>query len=178
MYHIDDTLGPPRPSVHPSDDQATINRSLFTDRGACKVCYKVGKFFSGGCCSTECFSVNFWMEKVVWQMRGDVVLDERTHEVTDSWAIRPARYGDLRSTRLHFVCVPDRLYSGAGFHGFGGAMWYFKMVAGPHVGRIIRSNNVWCQGDIPLEFTALLPINAKVLTKEEYDAQTAANSGS
>ena len=49
------------------------------------------------------------------------------------------------------------------FRGFGGAEHFFKFFDG----RIVRTTNLWHQGDIPARFRLLLPDNATLITKEE-----------
>lgn len=108
------------------------------------------------------------MEKVAWRLRGDMVTVDGS--ITTSWAIRTVH----TTGRIgHFTCVPDLIFGGLQhWLGHGGHVFYFRMIDGPHKGAVIKSNSVWSQASVPIEFELLLPPNAAEITKEEYDAAT------
>lgn len=110
-------------------------------------------------CSKDCFHKDFWQEKINWSVSGDV-----TPEGSMCVRARHTHYvGDLKAG-----IVPHR-----SFLGYAGAVWYIQFTSGPHAPGLYKTNNLWCQGDIPLELHATtLADNAKILTKEEYYALT------
>lgn len=55
-----------------------------------------------------------------------------------------------------------------GFVGYSGFTFRFQM----NDGTVIRSNNVWHQGNVPEIFWKDLPNNAKAITEEEYNQST------
>jgi hypothetical protein len=50
------------------------------------------------------------------------------------------------------------------FRGFGGSTFYIQM----NNGTLLKSTNLWCQGNIPEHFKTRLPDNARFLTEAEW----------
>jgi hypothetical protein len=88
---------------------------------------------------------NFWLKKVRWHENGD--RDDDGRQV-------------IRIGGRHFVIgeEPTERALRSGACGFGGRLFTFRLVAD---GTVIRSRNVWTQGEIPDEFLDALPDNAK-----------------
>lgn len=79
----------------------------------------------------------------------------------DYWTILCERYegiGDaIISNGYHLTDAGNREnVKNKASLGFGGAEMTFRM----HSGRVVKSNNIWCQGKIPLRFRPRLPDNA------------------
>lgn len=88
-----------------------------------------------------CFTCAFWKEKI-----------ENPHpdrEIVNGF---------------HYVINPW-LYSRGFFQGFGGKSMYLLR----NNGTVTRSNNVWCQGEIPERFRSQLPNTARFITRRAYD---------
>ena len=83
-----------------------------------------------------CFTCNFWDEIVPSYNKGEhfVAQDNVCYYI-----------GDENSKETYF-------------RGFGGA----KTTITFNDGRIVKSTNLWCRGDVPPHFRSLLPINAKL----------------
>lgn len=60
-----------------------------------------------------------------------------------------------------------------GFVGHSGFIFRFQM----NDGTVIRSNNVWTQGNVPEIFWEDIPNNARRITEEEYNQLTKSNYG-
>lgn len=92
-----------------------------------------------------CFNCLFWLEYV------DKANSERVIRV--------------KQTHYH---LPTRLIAtgNKNWLGFGGIPWWIKT----HDGRLIHTNNLWCQGGIPERFQDRLPDNAVFLSKAEFEA--------
>lgn len=52
-----------------------------------------------------------------------------------------------------------------GFLGFGGRMFFIKM----NEGKVLKTNNLWNQGNVPEHFKDILKDNAEFITEEEYN---------
>jgi hypothetical protein len=100
-------------------------------------------------------SIAFWMEKVVWHLRGD--LWRGPHRHLDQPVIRCGGH--------HYTLGPKPQPGDRGPFGHGGRQFAFRYI---HSGVRVQSNNVWSQGRIPREFRELLPDNA---TPEVSDEQ-------
>jgi len=90
------------------------------------------------------FFQKFWDEKVRWREMGDVTED-----------------GDLAvriNGRHYLICDPKNTYP---YLGFEGRPFIVRFKAGPHAGKTVHTNNLWCQGAIPEEYRTLLPDNAE-----------------
>ena len=90
-----------------------------------------------------CFACAFWFEKLeLWRNdRNWLIVDSQSYHVNPT------------------------LSKPTVFQGFGGRWFYFKK----NDGTLIKSNNVWGQGKIPNHFKEMIPDNAIMITKEEYD---------
>lgn len=101
-----------------------------------------------------CFGCNFWTEKL--EIRDDS--------------------NTVRVKGVHYIIGPEKLknehklspYMRNAVRGHGGAkfMVYFND------GRIVETNNLWCQGDIPDGFRDRLPDNATFLNSDERGKAT------
>lgn len=83
------------------------------------------------CCSSECFNKKFW---------NDIKEEKDKHVFIDG------------------VCYSIANESTLGILGFGGRKFKIKMLDD---GRIIETNNLWCQGDVPEEYRSILPNTAE-----------------
>lgn len=124
-------------------------------KGICLICNKakedLDEFIEGNIKSIMikencCFTCAFWKDKI------------ETFKNNPNWLIV-----DGCSYVAHELV--DKEYAKTHFVGHGGRMFYFKK----NDGTLIKSNNVWCQGDISEPFKELIPNNAVFLTKEEYE---------
>lgn len=88
----------------------------------------------------------FWLEKASWAENGD-----RT----------PEGQHCIRIGGHHYVAMPS-LVKPEGLMGFGGRIMRWA----DRRGGIYRSNNVWHQGEIPMEFRDRLYDNARWLPVE------------
>lgn len=96
-------------------------------------------------CSSECFHVNFWNEKVAKYGNG-----------TSGYAKTVAIVNGN-----HYIVKPDS--SDSFFQGHGGRQFKIEF----NDGRIVQSKNVWHQGDIPDTHKHLLPDNAIFTESDE-----------
>ena len=108
-------------------------------------CIKCGAHVDASCyiCSEEmtrrclCFSCNFWTGHI-----------QRDHnEYKDIFVIANGE---------HYTIVKS---SNTCFKGFGGAKFTIRF----HDGRVVKTDNLWCQGDIPERFRDELPDNAVLI---------------
>lgn len=91
-----------------------------------------------------CFDCNFWLEHA-----------EKDKEVNkDKYVI---------TGHEHYIIEIES--DSSGFRGYGGAPFYIKF----NDGRIVKTTNLWCQGDIPERFWDIMPDNAMFLTKKQYN---------
>jgi len=110
----------------------------------CIICGKEieeSKYTNATLCSKECFTTNFWEEKVR-------LADEYTPVVN--------------GTRYHMT-LSKKKENGWNMMGHGGSMFYIKF----NDGRTFKCNNLWCQGDVPEAFKDRIPDNAVFVTPEE-----------
>jgi hypothetical protein len=71
----------------------------------------------------------------------------------------------VRMRGVHYVFRPYvNDVRSASFLGHGGRTWEVRTLDG----RVLKSNDVWCQGDIPLALRAMLPDNAEKIN-DEYE---------
>lgn len=118
----------------------------------------------------DCFSFHFWSEKFTWRKRGDIVVGTpRSSKFTIAAPVPdPPQYA-LRIDGTHYAVQNVMFARSSGFMGFGGSVMYAEVTEGPHTGLLIKANNWWCQGGIPIEWRLMLPDNARFIDKEEYD---------
>lgn len=83
------------------------------------------------CCSSECFDKKFW---------NDIEKEKDEHIFIDG------------------VCYSIANEPVLGNFGFGGRKFKIKMLDD---GRVIETNNLWCQGDVPEEYRLILPNTAE-----------------
>jgi hypothetical protein len=107
----------------------------------CRICGKPGdgEHFDNGeylIADKLCFSCGFWQRYIDQQDDPNIARVNGTHYYIAAETSNP--YGS---------------------RGFGGALFVIQF----HDGRVVRTTNLWCQGDIPKEFQKLLPDNAKFL---------------
>jgi len=110
----------------------------------CVICKKEvekSKYSGKVLCSSECFTTNFWNEKVTIAERDDVARINGGH---------------------YTVCKEN---SNSHFKGFGGAKFIIKF----NNGRIVTTRNLWYQGIIPKEFRKRLPDNAMFIIETNKD---------
>lgn len=88
-----------------------------------------------------CFKCAFWKDKAEHPAPGREIING-THYMFNKW-----------NSDDH------------GFRGCGGSSHYILRTDGT----VVRSNNVWIQGDIPNHFLDLLPDTAKFITREAYN---------
>ena len=103
----------------------------------CIICnkeIKESKFSHAILCSSECFSIHFWNEKI---------------EIKDNTNI-------ARIDGDHYTIAPD---SNDYFKGFGGRKFTIEF----NDDRIVETKNLWHQGTIPESHKDLLPNNAKFI---------------
>lgn len=108
----------------------------------CRVCGKeiTNKKWCIPICSNECFTKDFWNQKVARKKdKNQVVINGRVYYIADENAL--------------------------GDRGFDGAVHYIKFFDG----RIVRTTNLWANGEMPEEYKKKLPDNAEWTTQEEYD---------
>lgn len=93
-------------------------------------------------CSDECFTTDFWNEKVEWkETRKDVI---------------------VRVNGVHYTIDHDE--SGdPSWRGHGGAKFNIKFFDG----REVTTTNLWCQGSIPEAFREKLPDNAEFIKEPQ-----------
>lgn len=102
----------------------------------CEIC---GKEFDrpiyGGdserCCSSECFTKKFW---------NDIEKEKEEHIF------------------INGICYAIAEKPIFGLLGYGGRKFKIRMFED---GRIVETNNLWCQGDIPEEYRFRLPNTAE-----------------
>lgn len=151
------------------------NADPYNEPTHCKLCgleFTKSDFVSGGMHTAlpyDCFTFNFWAEKYVWRLRGDLVVRAPMFSAhPDGTAPTPNQLA-LRIGHAHYAVVNAIVPRHSGFMGFGGVTMYAKVFAGPLAGTLVAANDWWSQGDIPPEWQLMLPDNARFITKEEYD---------
>jgi len=87
-----------------------------------------------------CFTCNFWEEKVKIKDRPETV----------------------RINDMHYYISPPVAENYKGFVGFGGQKFIIEFFDG----RKVETNNLWCQGGIPISFREILPNNAKFINEQ------------
>lgn len=107
----------------------------------CEICGKTfdRRIYCGeysDCCSGECFRKKFW-NNIVEEKDEHIVIDEVCYAIADS----PVN----------------------GFYGCGGRKFKIKML---DTGKIVETNNLWCQGDVPDEYKSLLPNTAEFVREK------------
>lgn len=91
-------------------------------------------------CSDECFKRDFWLGKVENVKRGScVVIDGR----------------------CYYLGREDSI----GDRGYGGSLHYIKC----DDGRLIKTTNLWYNGEIPEDMRSLLPDNAQFISQDSYE---------
>jgi hypothetical protein len=96
------------------------------------------------------FHKNFWDEKIRWRDNGDRTPDEEP-------CVRTANNG-------HYVIgFEDEM---KGFRGFSGRLFYIQFTIGCFAGKIIKTTNLWAQGEIPLSYQKDLTPNARMLSED------------
>ena len=88
-----------------------------------------------------CFTCAFWKDKINNPLPNRQIIDG-AHYTFSPWAIQPQT-----------------------FIGHGGQVFHILL----NDGAVIRSNNVWCQGEIPERFRSMLPNTARFITKKAYN---------
>ena len=83
------------------------------------------------CCSSECFNKKFW---------NDIEQEKEEHIFING---------------VCYAIADKPIY---GFVGYGGRKFKIKML---DTGKIIETNNLWCQGDVPEEYKSQLPDTAE-----------------
>ncbi len=78
----------------------------------------------------------------------------------------PSRYCVVDGTHYH---VTKERHGDLWWNGFGGSWFYVKF----DDGRLLKSNNVWCQGRIDEHWRSRHQDNARLLSKEEFEAEQA-----
>ena len=105
----------------------------------CRVCGKEmdRPAYGRTICSSECFHKAFWQEKV---------------DRKDEYLI------------IDGCCyyLGDENYKGP-FRGFGGRKFYIRK----RDGQLLKTTNLWCQGEVPEEFRDELCNNAEFVEEEE-----------
>jgi hypothetical protein len=98
--------------------------------------------------------VAIWEAKVAWQRNGDKTVERRPAEPRSV----------IRCGGVHYTLGEEpndhEWRTKRSYFGFGGHCFTFRMLA---TGEIITSRNVWHQGRIPAEYSALLPDNAEMV---------------
>ena len=102
----------------------------------CEIC---GKEFdrpiyggdSENCCSHACFVKKFW---------NDIEKEKEEHIFING---------------ICYAIVDEPIY---GFVGYGGRKFKIRMFKD---GKIVETNNLWCQGDVPDEYRQRLPDTAE-----------------
>ena len=90
------------------------------------------------------FTRDFWDEKVRWHQAGDATpRGEPTVRTADG---------------VHYVIGRENVAEC--IKGFGGNPWEVEFTSGPHVGKTIRTTNLWHQGTIPDSYRDRLTPNA------------------
>lgn len=83
------------------------------------------------CCSSNCFAKKFW---------NGICKEKEKHVV------------------INGVCYAVADGPVNGFCGYGGRKFKIKML---DTGKIVETNNLWCQGDVPEEYKSRLPDTAE-----------------
>lgn len=83
-----------------------------------------------------CFTCDYWLG-FVWRKEKDSMVRVKNDDEI-----------------MHYVIASDR---DGGMRGFGGARFKIKF----HDGRIVKTRNLWCQGEVPERFRDRLPVNAE-----------------
>lgn len=81
----------------------------------------------------------FWEEKVRYKDAGDLAAGQ---------------YLVARMENVHYILIPK------GDAGFTGMTMAVEFIDGPHKGRKVYCQNIWCQGNIPPHYKSKLPNNA------------------
>lgn len=95
------------------------------------------------------FRKKFWDEKVEWAKAGDVL---------------PTGEPVARIEGRHYIIGPKGAPSY--MKGFDGRPFAIRFTGGPHAGKVIHTDNLWYQGEIPEEYRSLLPDNAEFAWEE------------
>ncbi|MEU6925516.1 hypothetical protein [Streptomyces sp. NPDC046631] len=105
------------------------------------------------CCKNgTCSTCQFWTEKVRWVENGDEMPALGRH------AAAPV----ARVNGWHYVIKPMNTTSPPQYLGFGGRLFTFQFADG----RVVSSNDVMCQGEIPANFADQLPDNAVIVPQD------------
>lgn len=102
----------------------------------CEVCGKEierSSYANAVLCSSECYTINFWNEKIALKDHKQVA----------------------RINGVHYW-IEERE---TGFKGFDGAKHTIQF----NDGRIVETDNLWTQGAIPEKYREALPDNAKFI---------------
>lgn len=88
-----------------------------------------------------------------WQHRLEVLKDEK------NWLIINGE------SRVAKSFIPNPTHGQRAFMGSGGTTQYFRKFDGT----LIKSNNVWYQGNVPQAFRNEIPDNAEIITEAQYN---------
>lgn len=102
----------------------------------CEICGKeFDRLIYGGdferCCSSECFTKKFW---------NDIEKEKEEHIFING---------------ICYAIVDEPIL---GLLGYGGRKFKIRMFED---GRVVETNNLWCQGDVPEEYRPRLPDTAE-----------------
>lgn len=104
----------------------------------------------GDVCSSECHTEAFWLQKVDWAE------DCQTEEGEPVF----------RANGQHYVISAED--DGSFFKGHSGRLFYVYYHLGPFAGKIIRTTNLWSQGEVPEGFQNELYDNASLMSADQY----------
>lgn len=90
---------------------------------------------------------NFWDAKVAWYESGDLTPDGSLVAHADG---------------AHYILGAPMPDAPASWKGYAGSRFQVTFICGPHAGKVIVTDNLWCQGSIPDEYLDRLPPNAIV----------------
>lgn len=116
----------------------------------CKRRFKVRKYRNMDICSSECFTAEFWLDKL---RKGD-------------------NFATVRINGNQYYIGPED--DKGGFRGFAGRIFQIRF----DDGRIVKTSNLWHNGEIPNAFRKLLPDNAvfeSKITGEDIIVYTKSN---
>ena len=92
-----------------------------------------------------CFHCQFWQEKVDNPIKNRVIVK-------------------LEDGSIHHYVMGNE-YSKDYFRGFGGSAFYIKF---KEDNKIVKSTNMWYQGEIPKRFYKSFEINAEFISRDEF----------
>ncbi len=108
-----------------------------------------------------CFNCTFWSDHLL-----NFILHKG--KTPEGGTIIICKRDDVEGKPIsHYTAYPYRQEGYSGMVGFGGDTWWFLVNSVP-----FRTNNMWHQGEVPEHFRELLPINALMITKTQYEEIT------